>query len=336
MTGLRSAGLACAAVIALTGFGVWYASAPNGGYKGPIERITIAHGTTPSATLVLLAYAKGFFAAEGLNVDMRPLPSCTAALETLERGEADLATLGNTPFVLAVIRGGDLRLLSTMNTADQVLSIVADRARGIRLPRDLKGKRLGITPGSGGHFFLAAFLTRHGIAVDEVELVEMRSADLVEAIASGEVDAVSTWQPHGFRAEARLGHRALVFPARGIHKETYNLVGTAGLVAQRPMVIERLLRALRRAETFVADNPEAAMATVAAAVEGETEQIAKIWDSYDFDLRLEQSLLLTLEDEARWAIESRLVESREEPNFLDYLYLNGLDAVKPEAVTVAR
>ena len=51
---------------------------------------------------------------------------------------------------------------------------------------------------------------------------------------------------------------------------------------------------------------------------------------------LEQQLLLTLEDEARWTISEGLADKKEVPNYLDFIYLEGLEAVKPEAVTILR
>jgi NitT/TauT family transport system substrate-binding protein len=43
-----------------------------------------------------------------------------------------------------------------------------------------------------------------------------------------------------------------------------------------------------------------------------------------------------MEDEARWMIENKLTTKTTIPNFLDYLYLDGLLTVKPEAVNIIR
>ncbi len=55
---------------------------------------------------------------------------------------------------------------------------------------------------------------------------------------------------------------------------------------------------------------------------------------YTFDIRLGQSLLLSLETEARWAIRNRLTDKREVPNFLPLMYTKGLEAVDPDAITL--
>lgn len=53
-----------------------------------------------------------------------------------------------------------------------------------------------------------------------------------------------------------------------------------------------------------------------------------------FSLSLDQSLILTMEDEARWMIKNNLTAEREIPDFRDYIYTRGLDDVKPGSVSV--
>jgi NitT/TauT family transport system substrate-binding protein len=50
----------------------------------------------------------------------------------------------------------------------------------------------------------------------------------------------------------------------------------------------------------------------------------------------EQSQLITLEDEARWAMARGYIAMGPVPNFLPHLYLDALLAVQPERVTVLR
>ena len=61
-----------------------------------------------------------------------------------------------------------------------------------------------------------------------------------------------------------------------------------------------------------------------------------LWDVFTFEISLNQSLLVALEAEARWAIKYKLTESTEVPNYLDYIYIDALEELKPEAVTIIR
>jgi NitT/TauT family transport system substrate-binding protein len=51
---------------------------------------------------------------------------------------------------------------------------------------------------------------------------------------------------------------------------------------------------------------------------------------------LDQTILITLEDEARWAIREGLIDKKEIPNYLDFIYMDLLENVKPEAITIIR
>ncbi len=64
------------------------------------------------------------------------------------------------------------------------------------------------------------------------------------------------------------------------------------------------------------------------------ENLKNEWDDYIFELSLYQSLLITLEAEARWAIKTGLVNKKEVPNYLNSIYLNALNEVKPQALTI--
>jgi len=59
-----------------------------------------------------------------------------------------------------------------------------------------------------------------------------------------------------------------------------------------------------------------------------------IWSENQFSLSLDQSLVTAMEDEARWMIKNNLTKEKQVPDFLNYIYVDGLKAVKPEAVNI--
>jgi len=62
--------------------------------------------------------------------------------------------------------------------------------------------------------------------------------------------------------------------------------------------------------------------------------LSNIANDYNFNVSLHQSLLITLEDQARWAIEHKLTDKSEVPNYLDYIYFDAMNEVKPDDVTI--
>jgi NitT/TauT family transport system substrate-binding protein len=94
------------------------------------------------------------------------------------------------------------------------------------------------------------------------------------------------------------------------------------------------LRALVRAERFCKDEPEAAHKIIADAINVSLKHMIELWPTFQFKVTLDQSLLLTLEDETRWAIKNKLTGRTDIPNYLNHIYLDALHTVTPEAVTI--
>jgi NitT/TauT family transport system substrate-binding protein len=99
-------------------------------------------------------------------------------------------------------------------------------------------------------------------------------------------------------------------------------------------MIKKLVWALVRAERFCREEPDAARQIIARAINVSLENLQELWPSYRFNVTLDQSLLLILEDETRWAIKNELTVRTDIPNYLEHIYLDALESVTPAAVTV--
>jgi NitT/TauT family transport system substrate-binding protein len=100
--------------------------------------------------------------------------------------------------------------------------------------------------------------------------------------------------------------------------------------------VRRLLNALVQAEEYAIRNPAEAKAIVRKALNLEASYMETVWSKNQFSLSLDQSLIAAMEDEARWMIKNNLTQEKTIPDFTNYIYTNGLQAVKPEAVNIIR
>jgi hypothetical protein len=75
---------------------------------------------------------------------------------------------------------------------------------------------------------------------------------------------------------------------------------------------------------------------VAGFVKTDETLLDEIWDIYNYRVTLDQAFLMDLEDQTRWAIKHRLTKRKDMPNYLNFIYVDGLLAVKPEAVRIIR
>jgi ABC-type nitrate/sulfonate/bicarbonate transport system substrate-binding protein len=317
-------------VLAILATGAWR---PFGAAEPP-ESLRIALASTPHAALLHLAAAKGFFADEGVSVDLVPVSHGKAALDLLAQGKTDLAAAAEVPLVIAVLQGEPFSVAASMLSVSTEMAIVGRRDRGISQPADLQGKRIGVTLGTSGEYFLWAFLIRHKLQPDGVVLVDLPPGRIAGELERGTIDAASAWQPVRLNAESALGDRALSFTAPAAYTVTHVVVGRSAYLKAQPRVVRKVVRALLKAEAFNRSQPELAAAVVAQRLQLDPVALSPGWGELSFRVNLLQSHLVTLEDEARWAMTRGHAPSQPVPNFLAHLYLDALRAEQPERVTV--
>jgi NitT/TauT family transport system substrate-binding protein len=300
----------------------------------PAEKLSLALSSTQHAALLHIAAAKGFFADEGLDVTVVPVSHGKAALELLAQGKVDLAAAAEVPFVISVMQGQPFGIAASMLGVSTEMAIVARRDHGITAPRDLVGKKVGVTLGTSGEYFLWAFLIRHKLPPEGVTMVDLGPGQIAQALASGTVDAASTWQPVRLNAETALGANAVSLTAPAAYTVTHVVVGRNDYLQGHDRALRKLVRALLKAEQFNRSAPEQALAVVAERLKLDAAALRPSWKELDFRVNLLQSHLVTLEDQARWAIARDLAPNKTVPNFLSHLYLDALLAERPERVTV--
>jgi NitT/TauT family transport system substrate-binding protein len=216
------------------------------------------------------------------------------------------------------------------------LAVVARRDRGIASARDLAGRRIGLTLGTSGEYFLWALFIGHKLRPDSVTLVDVPPGEFEKSIVAGTVDAVATWEPNVRKVQLALGENAVVIHDPLAYTETFNVIGHREYLKQHPRVVEKLLRAALRSEKLIRSQPDEALSLVSERLQIDLESLKHYWTNFDFHVDLLQSQLVTLEEQARWAMARGYSEKASIPNFLPNFYLDALLAVRPERVTVAR
>lgn len=330
------AGLAILGVVAaLAGSYVWMSRTSPSKAAGPLENVTIATNTEYAGSCpILVAQKQGYFENEGINLAIQPYTTGKRALDAALQGQANLATVADVPIMFAVMNGQPLSIIATIFTAERDHGIVARKDKGIDTPASLKGKRIGVTPGSSGHFLLDAFLNRQKLAAKDVTVVGLKPEDLSGAMAQGTIDAAATWEPFLGTLLAQLAGNGTIFYGEGVYDLLFNIAGNRDYVSSHPETMKKVLKALVRGGRFCKESPQAAREIIAKIMKTDAMKFNDLWPSFRFNVFLDQGLVLALEDQTRWAIKNKLVGKGEIPNYLDYIYLDGLLAVAPAAVTV--
>jgi aliphatic sulfonates family ABC transporter substrate-binding protein len=303
----------------------------------PIQDISIA-AISPSLTgyTIYVALEKGYFKKQGLKVELKSFSNGKATLNALMKGKVDLATSSETPFMHAVLNGGKIYVLGTMITGEKHLAVVGRKDKGISSPKDLKGKTIGVTEGTNGEYFLDTVLLLNDVSKDQVKTVHVKPKQMFDALLKGEVDAIATWNPQMTRARRELGDQAATFYAEGLYSPSFLITARQDYANANPEIIQRVLQSLVNASKFIHENPDQSRMIVAKYLGMDKSLLDELSAAYRFKITLDQSLLLTLENQSKWAIQNKLTDQTKVPNYPDFIYLDGLTAINPEGVTITR
>lgn len=302
-----------------------------------MESLTVAYSPFEATALFWIAQDQNFFGQNGLNITPRRYDTGAGSLDGLLNGEADLVVgTSEFPLVGRALQKERIRIIVTI-AKSEFIYLIGRTDRGIEKVSDLKGKRVGTTFGTIAHFFLGRFLELKGMNIDDITLVEVKTPEeWVNAVVNGDIDAVVTAQPYANAAKDRLGANAIVWSAQSSQPLQTQVISTSEWITDHPDLVIRFLKSLALAEEYAILSPAEAKAIVQQQLSLDAAYMDTVWSQNQFSLSLDQSLIVAMEDEARWLIENNLTAEKQVPNFLDYIYMDGLEAVKPDAVNIIR
>lgn len=300
-----------------------------------LEKVVFAEPGQPAAGLLYIADVEGFFEDEGLAMQFEHHTSGKAALNSVLEGKADLGISAETPIVQSVLNGEEFYLFARVFTADNTEALLARKDHGISKPQDLKGKKIGVTLGTSGEFSMDQLLLVNNIGRDEIQAINTKPEDMLSLITSGKVDAGLTWQPHLNEIQKKLGANALtICGGELVYTFKFNAVAKKDFVHKNPGIIEKTLRALVKAEDFAKKNPQATNEIIANTLHLDESSLKEYLDVNTLEITLNQPIILALEQQTKWVIKKNLTDATEVPNYLDYIYMDALEKVKPEAATI--
>ncbi|QTA92468.1 ABC transporter substrate-binding protein [Desulfonema magnum] len=324
-------------LMAIIGAGIWSAWKSLRKPVGPLEKATIGiiH-LSFTGYPVYVALEKDYFKDQGLDIALQYYPYGNLVLDAVIRGKADFGISSETPFMHTVLNGGKIYAFATTMTAKKHLAIVARKDRGILTPNDLKGKKIGVTTGTNGEYFLDTVLLLHNISRNDINIVHLKPEQMVDTLMSGEADAIATWNPLMCKARKMLGQGGSVFYAKGLYSPFFAVSARHDYVHNNPQIIEKVVRSLIRSCEFIQNNSDKSREIAARYLRTDPSLLNELTATYHFKISLDQSFLMTLEDQSEWAIKNNLTECTTVPNYLNFIYTDALKNAEPANMTIIK
>ncbi len=174
--------------------------------------LRIGYSDWPGWVAWQVAIDKGWLTQAGLDVTFDWF-DYSASMEAFAAGkiDGDFVTNGDA---LVMGAGGARNVMILITDYSNGNDMIVARP-GIKSLADLKGKRIGIEVGLVDHLLLLDGLKKQGMTQNDVTLVNSKTNETPQVLASGQVDAIGAWQPNaGLAMKALPGARPVYTSAQ--------------------------------------------------------------------------------------------------------------------------
>ena len=209
----------------------------------------------PDHAPLIVAQQNGFFQQAGLDVELIAPADPNDPPKLVAAGQADIAVSYQPQLHLHVAEGLPLVRIGTL-VATPLNSLVVLRDGPVKSIADLQGRKIGFSVGGFEDALLGAMLEKHGLALDDVELVNVNFS-LSPALIAGQVDAVI-----GAFRNFELNQMDLVGrPGRAFYLEeegvpSYDeLIFVAHKTKLNEPVLKHFLQAVERGTQYLVNHP---------------------------------------------------------------------------------
>ncbi|WP_328529183.1 ABC transporter substrate-binding protein [Nocardioides sp. NBC_00368] len=222
---------------------------------GDSSKVTLSIPPVGDSLPVYDAISKGYFADEGLDVELTPAANGATTINALVSGSTDLALVSYPSLITAY--SSDLPVtiaapaIAGTDEYKSGLYVLADSE--IEEPADMVGKKMA-TPslGSVGDIWFRGVLLQQGLDPDSVTYIEIPQANMAAALEAGDVDGIFQTEPTLSATEASLDVRPISF-----QNGPQGLFATSEkLVEERPEVVTRFRAALAKAVADIEADPQ--------------------------------------------------------------------------------
>ncbi len=296
---------------------------------------------------LVVGEALGYFAAEGVEVNLLPSDTSIPYVAFVQNGQADLAMLDPVETINARLAGANINtVFEVMQNAPEAIGVLDTSAYDS--VDDLAGTTVGLVS-DRDRAFLQASLDVVGKSIDDVETVVLGESGptLAAAIRDGQVSAISGAAPDWISLNANGINVRLITPPEMLASPANTFAVNADTIEEKRTAIEGFLRAWNKGMYVASVNPEMVAQALRKGVPAEWENEAAGQLFLDMSIGMNVSVTERLGDlqaDVWTALQPRLLSSGAIPEqvdvttFLNDTYIaaaNDFDRAQVEAEAAA-
>ncbi|ADE10332.1 ABC transporter substrate-binding protein [Sideroxydans lithotrophicus] len=165
------------------------------------QPLTIGYSDWPGWVAWQVAIEKGWLKEAGVDAKFQWF-DYSASMDAFAAGKIDSVLMTNGDTLVTGSGGGKGIMMLITDYSNGNDMIVAKP--GIKSLTDLKGKKVSVEPGLVEHLLLLNGLKKLGMKESDVTLVNAKTNEMPQMLASADISAVGAWQPVSGQAMAAM------------------------------------------------------------------------------------------------------------------------------------
>lgn len=280
-----------------------------------IDKLTVTYVTSPLNVPTIIEKDQGIFTKElGVPVEYAELTSGADQTQALASGDVQvLYAVGATSVILSAANGADIKVLNMHSRSPKAFCMYS-KDESLTTPESLKGKTIAGPTGTNLHELLVSYLAQADMTLDDVNYVNMSIPDAKAGLDGGSVDVALLAGATAYNAEQQ-GYR-LVADGEGLISALIAVATTQKFYDEHPDVIKKLNAAQEEIASYMADNQEATMETVAATLDLDVDAVKEMYGFYDFSTEITDADKEGFQNTADFMYESGMIENELNVNTL--------------------
>ena len=216
----------------------WMAGGPNAGFAA--------------------ALAQGYYKDAGLDVTIVQGNGSGNTAQLVASGRAYLAYADAVVVSQLIAKGAPMKIVSTVYQSNPN-AVMALKKTGIKSPKDLAGKKVGVPSASSQTPMLPLLLKANNLKESDVNLIDMPVASMVPALLQGQVDAVlGSIDAYQIQAESQGAQLDVYrFADYGVPTVSTSIFASNQWIKDNPEVLKKFIAASLKGWSFALDNPGA-------------------------------------------------------------------------------
>jgi sulfonate transport system substrate-binding protein len=218
---------------------------------------------------------------DGITVKWSSFVSGPPENESFAAGQQDIGFIGDTPAIIGRSAGLNTRVVGVASVGPKTQALVVPKSSAIKTVADLRGKRVGVTKGSTAHHLLYLLLEKTHLTVNDIKLIHLPPADLVNAFNHGDLDAAATWEPFLGKLEENGARR--IADGTGVKQNLCPIFVRQEFASANPELVQKVLKVYQRAYRFAKTHPQETAQLAAVEVKLPPEQVLRLIGRFDYD-----------------------------------------------------